>query len=136
MISIFRKRRGDSPSDASGEDTTLLEEFDALDPDKRETAAAQFSQFWEWFEEEFGSPMGFLGQPQAKQQQYRRKVDTLSKRSRTKKAGEFSSVYYGSALLGLYIKALQSGRSGSSDMELMARIDAIANLGRQLRAAG
>src|SRR4051794_38831930 len=137
MINIFRKRRGDSASDPPGDDTTLLGEFDALDPERRETAAAQFSQFWDWFTEEFGGPMGFLSQSNAQQQQYRRKVETLAKQSRTKKeGGDFSSVYYGAALLNLYIKALQSGRSGTGDLELMARIDAIAEQGRQLRAAG
>src|SRR5215212_5008007 len=125
MITLFRKRQGDASRGPQSECTELIEEFETLDTHEREMAAAQLSQFWEWFEEEFGGAMGFLVRPRADQDGYIQKVELISEKSRSKKNTDLSRFYYSAAFLSLYLKLLQSGKTGTGEMELLSRIDAI-----------
>lgn len=132
MVSFFRKQKDEPTPEPPSPERALVDEVEALQPERRDIAAIELTRLWSWLGEEFGGPTGFLNRSQPEQDAFIDKLMLVVERSRGMKETDLGRYYYSSAMLGFFIKALRSRKGVPDQLALSSLVAAMVERGRHL----
>jgi len=118
---------------ARSRERMLVEEFDSLDDGRRDLVCQQLDRLWTWLLHAFDGPAGFLSRPPEDQSEFLGKLEIAEEKSHSLRQTESGAYYYSAALLVLYLRGIQTGKTDPDTLTLSARVAWGVNRGRELR---
>lgn len=132
MVSFFRKQQHELTPEPPSQERVLVDEVEALSPERRDRAALELARLWSWLNEEFGGLTGFLSRSEPEQDAFLDRLMLVVERSEAMKETDLGRYYYSSAMLGLFIKALRSRKGDPDQLALSSLVASMVERGRHL----
>jgi hypothetical protein len=117
------------------ENRLLLEEFAALDVQRRDEVADRLAVLWHCFVEAFGSPAEFNRQPRAAQDTYIAKFERVATRSQHVRRAENGHLHYSVALMLHFLRIARDGARQQSALDVSGHVATLINRARERQLA-
>ena len=135
MVNFYRKQQHDLTPEPASQERALVDEVEALSPERRDRAAVELARLWSWLNEEFGGLTGFLSRSEPEQDAFADRLMLVVERSGGMKETDLGRYYYSSAMLGGFIKALRSRKGDPDQLALSSLVASMVEQGRHLADA-
>jgi hypothetical protein len=133
MFAFLKRMNILGAAPARSRERILVEEFDALDVQRRDLVCQQLDRLWTWLLYAFDGPAGFLSQSSNAQSEFLGKLEIAEERSHSLRQTESGAYYYSAAMLVLYLRGIQASKTDPDTLTLSARVAWGVNRGRELR---
>jgi hypothetical protein len=117
------------------ENRLLLEEFAALDVQRRDEVADRLAVLWHCFVEAFGSPAEFNRQPRVAQDTYIAKFERVATRSQHVRRAENGHLHYSVALMLHFLRIARDGARQQSALDVSGHVATLINRARERQLA-